>query len=117
MSKLATLRAKLLGYKADPDLVAAYRTVIPSTIDLQITTKGDHYIAVIKSIDKKKLLKEEYLITEATSEDKLITMVNDLIFAYKEIPEAYRPYYKLILQPEKEGKIAPKEHLKLVKAG
>ena len=99
----------------DPEVVIAYRTKIPSTIDLKITTKGDSFIAIIKTIDNQKLPKEEMLITEAQTQDKLVAMVNDLIFSYKGIPEQYRPFYGSILQPN--DSVRKTESLKLVKAG
>lgn len=114
MGKLPKLRAKLLGYKADPELVRAFRSAIPTTVNLQINLKGDTYIATIKSVDNKKLPKETFLVTEAPTQDSLVDMVNDLIFSYKNIPEVYRPYYKQILKPE--GSVTRTENLKLVKA-
>lgn len=114
MQQLSKIRARLLGYKADPELVRAYRSAIPNTVNLQINLSGDSYIATIKSLDKEKLPKEAFLITEAPTQDALVDMVNDLIFSYKNIPEIYRPYYKQILRPE--GSITRTENLKLVKA-
>lgn len=115
MSRLARLQAKILGYKIDPDVLNAYRSAIPSTIDLQINLKGDSYIATIKTVNNEKLPNDTFLITEAPSSEKLVDMVNDLIFSYKNIPEIYRPYYRQILKPE--GSVAKTESLKLVKAG
>jgi len=113
MKSFSKILAGIWGYKLDPDLVNAYRTAIPSTIDLQIQVKGDSYIATIKTIENEKLPKETFLITEAQSSDALVDMVNDLIFSYKNIPEAYRPSYGRILQPQ--GSVVRTENLKLVK--
>jgi hypothetical protein len=115
------VRFRLLG--VDPDTLIAYRSAIPSSIDLHIETVGDSFVAIIKSMDKENLPKDQFLITEAPSQKELVDMVNDLIFSYKNIPESYRPYYRRILQPEgaarqQEGLAAVKAgDLKLVKAG
>lgn len=108
-------KIKLRIFGVDPDMFIAYRTAIPSAINLHIETVGDSFIATIKSVEGKDLPKEELLITEAQSKDKLVDMVNDLIFSYKNIPETYRPYYKRTLQPE--GAVRETKDLKLVKAG
>jgi mevalonate kinase len=114
MKWLNKLKAGLWGYnKLDPDLVNAYRTSIPSSIDLQVSLRGDSYIATIKSIENEKLPKETFLITEARSQEALVDMVNDLIFSYKNIPEIYRPAYGRILKPQ--GSITRTESLKLMK--
>ena len=114
MRQFSRIRTKLLGYKIDPDMLRAYRSAIPSTIEVQVNTKADTYIATIKSVDGEVLPKEVFLITEAENADLLLDMVNDLVFSYKNIPETYRPYYKQILRPE--GSVARTESLKLVKA-
>lgn len=114
MRSFSKIRTKYFGYKVDPEVVIAYRTAIPSSIDLQINTKGDHFIATIKSVENKKLPKDTLLITEAKTPDALVDMVNDLIFAYKNIPENYRPFYRKILQPK--GSVSRTENLTLVKA-
>lgn len=114
MNWLSRLRAERFGYKVDPDTLVAYRSAIPSTIDLEISTSGDYYVATIKTIENEKLPKEVFLITEAESPDALVDMVNDLVFSYKNIPDIYRPYYKRILTPQ--GSVARTEKLKLVKA-
>lgn len=108
-------RLKLHIFGIDPETFIAYRTTIPSTIDLRIETIGDNFVATIESLDKHELPKEELLVTEAKSQDDLIDMVNDLIFSYKQIPEAYRPYYKGTLRPQ--GDVRKTSKLELVKAG
>ncbi|HUY52950.1 MAG TPA: hypothetical protein VMV24_00005 [Candidatus Dormibacteraeota bacterium] len=100
--------------KVDPELVEAYRSAIPSTIDIQVNTLGDSYIATVKTVNNEKLPKEIFLITEAQSPDGLISMVNDLIFSYKNIPAQYRPYYKQVLMPQ--GSVGKTENLNFVKA-
>lgn len=112
MKWLNKIRTELLG--VDPELVEAYRSAIPSAINLQINVKGDSYVATIKTVDNEKLPKEVFLITEAQSSEALVDMVNDLIFSYKNIPEAYRPFYKQILRPQ--GSVAKTENLRLIKA-
>ena len=114
MNYIPSFLTRVLGYRVDPDTLIAYRTAIPSTVDLQINTRGDHYIAIIKRIEKERLQKNELLVTEAQTKDELVDMVNDLIFTYKNIPAVYRPYYKQILKPQ--GDVAPTNDLKLVKA-
>lgn len=115
MRWLSKITGNILGYyRVDPELVEAYRSAIPSTINLQINIRGDSYVATIKSVDNEKLPKETFLITEAQSQETLVDMVNDLIFTYKNIPETYRPFYRQILRPE--GGISKTENLRLVKA-
>lgn len=113
MKYLEKMKLHILGL--DPETFIAYRTAIPLTIDLRIDTIGDSFVATIKSINKQDLPKEELLITEAHSQEELVNMVNDLVFSYKKIPEAYRPYYKNTLQPQ--GAIRKTNKLELVKAG
>lgn len=113
MNYLETIKSKIFGI--DPETLIAYRTAIPSTIDLRVDTIGDTFIATIESINKQILPKDEFLITEAHSQEQLVDMVNDLIFSYKNIPIAYRPYYKKILQPQ--GAVRKTNRLELVKAG
>jgi hypothetical protein len=116
MRNLAEIWASIAGYKIDPDMLDAYRTAIPSTINLRIEHKKNHYIAEIKSIENEKLPRDIVLITEAQSDKELIHMVNDLILTYKNIPELYRPYFKSILSPSDSVKQTRKEELTLVKA-
>ena len=112
MSWLSKLRASLAGI--DPETLNAYRSAIPSTINVQVNQKADTFIATIISVENEKLPKEVFLVTEAPSKDSLVDMVNDLVFTYKNIPENYRPYYKQILRPE--GAVSRTDNLKLVKS-
>jgi len=114
MSWLTAIKTSLMGHRVDPELVNAYKSAIPSTVDVQINVSGDSYIATVKSVENEKLPKETFLITEAQSQDELVNMVNDLIFSYKNIPVQYRPFYKQVLRPV--GSVAKTENLKLVKA-
>ena len=116
MHKLVKLWSSFAGYKVDPDLLNAYRTAIPSTINLRIEQKANHYIAVIQSIEKEKMPKDTFLVTEADSDTQIVDMVNDLILSYKNIPELYRPYFKRILMPEGSKKEGFAKELTLVKA-
>ncbi len=107
------LRAKLLGYKIDPDELEAYRTVVPNTVNMHIELTKDHkLIATVKMIDGKKL-DDDFLITEAKNQDELITMINDLVLTYRHVPEIYRPYFRRILMPSDAKNT--KESLTLVK--
>jgi len=112
MSWISRLRTGLAGI--DPETLNAYRSAIPSTINVNVHQKADTFIATIVSVDNEKLPKEILLVTEAPSEQALVRKVNDLIFTYKNIPESYRPYYSQILRPE--GAVSRTENLKLVKA-
>jgi hypothetical protein len=100
--------------KIDPDTFLAYKSAIPSTIDVNVKHAKNRYVATVKTIEHEALPKDAFLITEANSTDELVDMVNDLIFTYKRIPESYRPYYKQILKPE--GSVSRSEELRLVKA-
>ena len=115
MNWLDRIVGNLLGYhKIDPELMEAYRSAIPSTVNLRIVVRGDSYVATIKSVDNEKLPEDVLLITEAQSEAALVDMINDLIFSYKKIPETYRRYYKRVLKPQ--GSVANAKDLRLVKA-
>jgi hypothetical protein len=114
MNWFTRIRTELLGYRIDPDLLNAYRTAIPSTINLDIEHSRNHYVATVKSIENEELPNKTLLVTEANTTDELVKMVNDLILTYKKIPIVYRPYYREILQPE--GSVARAENLTLVKA-
>lgn len=100
--------------RIDPDTLIALRSAIPSTINLQVSTSGKSFVATVKSVDNQTLPKEVFLVTQGESAEELVNMVNDLIFSYKNIPVAYRPYYKQILRPI--GTVARSENLKLVNA-
>lgn len=115
MDRIHKIWSSVFGYKIDPDLYDAYRSAIPSTIDLHIEQKGSHYIAVIKSIEKEALPTDTLLVTEADSDAQIVEMVNDLILSYKNVPELYRPYFKRILTPEGSLK-RTSDSLTLVKA-
>ena len=112
--RISTILNKVLGFGVDPELVDAYRSAIPSDVQLKIAQNGDSYLATVSGIEHKSLPKEVFLVTEAKTEAELIDMVNDLIFTYKRIPENYRPFYKQILKPE--GAIASSKSLSLVKS-
>ena len=112
MDIIELIRNKISG--VDPDTLNAYRSAIPHTVNLNIRLKGDSFIATINSVDNKSLPKEVLLVTEAETQEKLVDMVNDLVFTYKNIPEKYRPFYKKILKPE--GEVSRNESLNLVKA-
>lgn len=114
MSMVKTIMNMLTGNRVDPELVDAYRSAIPSNIQMTISQNGDTYMAVITGLENNPLPKEVCLITEAATEAKLVDMVNDLIFSYKRIPENYRPFYRNILKPE--GSINTDSALSLVKS-
>jgi hypothetical protein len=114
MSMLKTIINVFTGNRVDPELVDAYRSAIPSNIQMTISQNGDTYMAIITGLEHNPLPKEVCLVTEATTEAKLVDMVNDLIFSYKRIPENYRPFYRNILKPE--GSINTGAALSLVKS-
>jgi len=114
MKTFTTLRKIVSGQKADPDLIAAYRSAIPRDVQVRIVQNGDTWMARITGIEHKELAKEVFLVTEAKTEAELIDKVNDLVFTYKGIPEACRPYYKRALSPE--GVLDGSESLSLVRS-
>lgn len=109
MKRVAT---NLLGYKVDPDELDAYRSVIPSEVNVNIKKIDDLQVATIKEIDGKKV--QGLLITEAPSDKELLLMVNDLVLTYKDVPERIRPYFKQVLKPEGTTRLS--KELTLVKA-
>lgn len=96
----------------DPEEFNAYRSVIPASVFVNVEREGKVYVIRVKSIDNKKLSKD-LLISQANNNDEIVDAINDLVLMYRKVPEAYRPYFKGILQPE--GRVKQKE-LTLVKA-
>lgn len=103
--------AKRLGY-IDPDEFNAYKSVIPEHVMVNITPDSGYLVVKVTSIDDKKL-KDDLLISQAKNNDELVDVINDLVLMYRDVPEAYRPYFKRILQPE--GQIKKQKELMLVK--
>ena len=108
------IKNKIVGYRIDPELVDAYRSAIPDSIQLKIKQNGDSFLAVITGIEHSKLSDSVFLVTEAKTEEARVDMVNDLIFTYKNIPENYRPFYRQVLKPE--GSVSSDQSLSLVKS-
>lgn len=113
MWNLQNLRAKLLGYRIDPDELEAYRSVIPNEVDMHIESDGHTFIATVTSIDGHKP-DSDFLITEASNRDELVTMINDLVLTYVHVPEIYRPYFKRALKLK--GQHNKNDSLTVVKA-
>lgn len=97
MKFLENLRIRLSG--VDPDSVAAYQTVLPHSIRVNVKNDDGFLIAKIEKVDNKDLSKG-LLITEAKDMDSLINNVNDLLFTYVDMPPQIRPYYGTIFKPE-----------------
>ncbi len=110
MTKLHLLKTRIFG--VDPESVAAYHTVLPRNIHVDIKEDGGYFIAKVDEVGDSKI--EGLLITEAQSMDDLINNVNDLIFTYVNMPESIRPYYGNVFKPEGYKKNA--KELTLVKA-
>ncbi len=97
---------------ADSDIVAAYQTVLPRVIHVALKHDGDNVIAIINKIDDTKV--KGLLITEAKNDEELVSNVNDIVYAYVEMPEHIRPYYGNIFAPKDLKKNA--KELTLIKA-
>ena len=97
MRTLDRWRYKLFG--ADPDSVAAYHSVLPHNIHVQVRRDGSYFIAKIDKVDKNKIDKG-LLITEAKDFDSLVDNVNDLLYTYVNMPTNIRPYYGNVFRPE-----------------
>ena len=93
--KLHTL--KTLWQKVDPEAVAAYQTVLPRSVDVNVRKDGEYFIATIRSIEDKPV--KGSLMTEAKDLESLVTNVNDLIYTKVNMPTNIRPYYGAIFQP------------------
>jgi hypothetical protein len=114
MKAFVSLKKIVFGQKVDPDLVAAFRSAIPRDVQVRVTQNGDTCMATITGIEHEPLSMGTLLVTEAKTESELIDMVNDLIFTYKRIPEACRPFYRQALKPE--GMLSGSESLSLVRS-
>lgn len=90
-------RAKIFGYKVDPDELQAMRTAVPSHIRVDINKDKltGHYSARILELENHVV--NDLLVTEAPNADELIVMLNDLILGYRNVPEVYRPYFTRLL--------------------
>lgn len=73
--------------KPDIEELAAYQHKMPQSIGVEIKydKKTSYYTAQITELDEQKI--SALLITEAKSEEKLVSMVNDLILTYLDFPE------------------------------
>lgn len=96
MNILEKMKSHIFG--ADPEIVAAYHTVLPKRINVSVKKDGDYLLAKINTISDKKI--DGLLITEAKDFDSLISSVNDLMYTYVNMPENVRPYYGDVFKPE-----------------
>jgi hypothetical protein len=92
------LLSKLFG--PDPDLLNAYRSVIPDTIRIHQDKQHGTIVIRVTQINDDVLGDETLLITEAKKESDIVPAVNDLIMTYFDIPAGLRRYYEkgLVLQ-------------------
>ena len=113
MNYLESLRYRIFG--TDPEVVAAYQTILPKSIEVAVKKDGDFIIAKINKVGENS--SENLLITQAKNLDELVDNVNDLMYTYINMPTYVRPYYGNIFQPTDKLKNFknPKE-LTLVKA-
>ena len=84
-------------FPVDPDVVAAYQTVLPKEISLSFTKDGDYLIAKVERIEGDTV--SGSLLTEAKTFEELVSNVNDLIYTKFNMPEYVRPYYGDIFAP------------------
>lgn len=97
MKLFEDLKTRVFGI--DPDSVAAYQTVLPHDIRVNVKSDDGVFIAKIQKVDNKDL-SDSLLITEAKDMETLIRNVNDLLYTYVDMPTQIRPYYGNIFVPE-----------------
>lgn len=105
-------KLKSLFSVVDPMTVAAYQTVLPKVVHVQLKEDSGYIIAKIEGFEDKKV--KGMLITEAKDMDSLVDNVNDLVFTYVKMPPKIRPYYGQLFKPEGHERNA--KELTLVKA-
>lgn len=78
---------KSLLDRPDIEEIAAYQHKMPQSIGVTVSydKKTGFYTARITHLDSKKT--NSILITESKAEDKLVSMVNDLVLTYLDFPE------------------------------
>lgn len=97
MNKIPLL-SRLFQGGVDLEERDAYRTAIPVSVNVSIVEDGDRLIARVNRLDDDEV--KGLLITEAPNHDQLVTMINDVILTYKNVPEQYRDEFSRLLLPE-----------------
>lgn len=93
------LFTRLFGrWLVDPEVLNAYRTKIPNSINVRFDESDGKIVISVVSIDGKPVPSKALLVTEANSKEEVIAMVNDLIMGYREVPLAYRPWFEESLE-------------------
>ena len=72
------------GVPVDLDVLAAYQDKIPRSINVKISRDGKYLTAVIKAIDGRDL--GSGFATSGKNDAELITMINDAVQTYLDIP-------------------------------
>lgn len=88
-----------LGYTIDPEELYAYRSVIPDTVFVHVDRNTYPYILRISEVDDKKIAKD-LLVSQATNEEEVVDVINDMVLMYRNVPEIYRPYFRRVLSPD-----------------
>ena len=79
--------------KIMPQVLTAYKWRFPEDINVSLKSSQDGgYIAYVNNLPG--------CITQAGTGQELFEMVNDAVYTYLQIPEAYQPYMPTFLPPE-----------------
>lgn len=84
--------------RANPEVVAAYQTTLPSSIFVNITKDNGVLIAEISKFGDKDV--KGLLVTEAKDINTLVKYVNDLVYTKINMPLNVRPYYGDVFKPK-----------------
>ena len=87
--------------KPDADEIMAYQYKVPRSIFVNIEKTNYGFTAYIKAINDIDLTNDT-LVTEATTKQELVSMVNDLVYTYLEFPESIKDHMPWLLPPEAE---------------
>jgi len=82
--KLAQIK-DALGFGEDLSSVAAYRHKMPTKVLVDVKKDGKMFIATVKKIDNKSV-DNALIITQGRNEEELVTMLNDALLSYLDIP-------------------------------
>lgn len=78
----------------DPDVLNAYRNVIPNSIRIHQEDDNGSIIVKIIEINNDELDDSNLIITQVNKKTEVVPAVNDLIMTYFDIPSELRRYYE-----------------------
>lgn len=83
-----------LRRRIDDDELVALSWKIPKELKIHISKTADGYFARITSFD------DDNVVTQAKTGQELVTMVNDALYSYLEIPARYMETLGVFMPPE-----------------